>query len=80
MPDQAATMRGHAKTILFRGKRLQMLRPATMDRDDITSALQPVTSTGGHQQRYQVHDLVNGVAKSMVQVIWCPVCHVRSHP
>ena len=39
MPDQAAAASWHPKTILFRGKRLQKMLPATPERDDITTLL-----------------------------------------
>ena len=39
MPDQAAAASWHPKTILFRGKRLQKMFPATPERDDITTLL-----------------------------------------
>ena len=48
MPDQAAAASWHAKTIMFRGKRLQLLCPATMERDDITVPSIPATSAGRH--------------------------------
>ena len=69
MPDQAAAASWHAKTILFRGKRLQVLCPVTIERDDITASLLPATSPGRHQLHYQVRVLVKGVAASIVQAI-----------
>ena len=53
----------------FRGKRLQMLCPATMERDNITGSLLPATLRGRHQLLYQVRVLVNGVAASMFKAI-----------
>ena len=68
MPDQAAAASWHAKTILFRGKRLHILCSATIERDDITAPLLPATSIGRHQLHYQVRFLVNGVAASLSHV------------
>ena len=65
MPDQAAAASWHAKTVLVSGKRLQMLCPATLERDDITTPLLPVTLLGRHHLHYQVRVLVNGVAASL---------------
>ena len=69
MPDHAAAASWRAKTILFWGKRLQLLCPATMKRDDITAPYLPATSAGRHQVQYQVRVLVNGVEASTVQAI-----------
>uniref|UniRef100_A0AAV1TRX4 Uncharacterized protein n=1 Tax=Peronospora matthiolae TaxID=2874970 RepID=A0AAV1TRX4_9STRA len=69
MPDQAAAASWHAKMILFRGKRLKLLCPATMEREDITAPSLLATSSGRHQLQYQVRILVNGVAASTVQAI-----------
>ena len=65
MPDQAAAASWNAKMILFRGKRLQLLCPATMEREDITAPSLLATSSGRHQLQYQVRILVNGVAASL---------------
>ena len=62
MPDHASAASWHVKTILFRGKRLQMLCPATLERDDVSTPLLPATSLGRHHLHYQVRVLVNGVA------------------
>uniref|UniRef100_M4BVA0 Uncharacterized protein n=1 Tax=Hyaloperonospora arabidopsidis (strain Emoy2) TaxID=559515 RepID=M4BVA0_HYAAE len=80
MPDHAAAASWHAKTILFRGKRLQLLCAATMERDDITSPSLPATSAGRHQLQYQVRVLVNGVAARTIQAILASSvsCAVRS--
>ena len=67
--NQAAGASWHINTNIIRGERLQMLFPATMERGDITAPLLPATSTGRHQLHYQVRDLVNGVAGSLVQAI-----------
>ena len=69
MPDQAAAASWHAKTILFRGKRLQLLCPATIERDDITASSLPATSTGRHQLHYQLRVLLNEVEARTVQSI-----------
>ena len=66
IPDQAAAAIWHAKTILSRGKRLQILCPATMERDDFTTPLLPATLLGRHHLHYQIRVLVNGVAESLV--------------
>ena len=80
MPDHAAAASWHAKTILFWGKRLQLLCPATMKRDDITAPYLPATSAGRHQLQYQVRVLVNGVAARTIQAILASSvsCAVRS--
>ena len=69
MPDQAAAASWHAKAIMYRRKRLQLLCPATMERDDITAPSLPTTSSDIHLLHYQVMVLVNGVAASSVQSI-----------
>uniref|UniRef100_A0AAV1U7U0 Uncharacterized protein n=1 Tax=Peronospora matthiolae TaxID=2874970 RepID=A0AAV1U7U0_9STRA len=69
MPDQAAAASWHAKMIFFRGKRLQLLCPATMEHEDITAPSLLATSSGRNQLQYQVRSLVNGVAASTVQPI-----------
>ena len=66
VPDQAAAVSWHAKTILLRGKRQRMLSSANMERNGIYSPLQPATSTGRHQLYYQVRGLFNGVAASII--------------
>ena len=66
MPDQAADVSWHFKTILFRGNRLQMLCPDTMERDAITAPLLPAASPGRHQLHYPIRVLFNGVAVSMI--------------
>ncbi|CAI5717458.1 unnamed protein product [Peronospora effusa] len=69
LPDQAAAESWHAKFILFRGTRLQLLCPATMERDDIATSLTPSTTSIRNVMQYQVNILVHGVAASTVQAI-----------
>ena len=79
MPDQAAAASWNAKTILFRGKRLQMLCPSTLERDDITAPLLPATSTGRQHLHFQVRVLVNSMEwrQAWFKIYWSPVFPVR---
>ena len=69
MPDQAAAASWHAKSILFRGKRLLLLCPAIMEREDGTSPAATATPADRNLLHYQIRVLVNGVAASKVQSI-----------
>ncbi|CAI5717700.1 unnamed protein product [Peronospora effusa] len=69
LPDQAAAASWHTKFISFRGTRLQLLCPATMERDDITTSLTSSTTSSRTILQYQVRILVHGVAASTVQAI-----------
>ena len=69
MPNQASAASWHANSIMFRGKRLQLLCPATMEHDDITSPLIPALLNGQKLLHYLVRVLANVVAVSTVQKI-----------
>ena len=69
VPDQAAAASWHAKSISFRWKRLQLLCPATMEREDGTSPAATVTPADRNLLHYQVCVLVTGVAACTGQSI-----------
>ena len=64
-----AAVSWNAKSTIIRGKLLQLICPATIEREGITSFLAPALSNGRNLLHYQVHVLVNGVADSTVQAI-----------
>ena len=80
MPDQAATASRHVKSILFRGKRLQILCPAIMEREDISYPSITATSASRNVLHYQVRVLVNIVAVNTVYTISASIrsCKVTS--
>ena len=80
LPDQAAAASWHTKCILFRGTRLQLLCPATMERDDIATSSTSSTTPTRHILQYQVRILVHGMAAITVQaILWASVsCSVTS--
>ncbi|CAI5703591.1 unnamed protein product [Peronospora effusa] len=57
------------KFVSFRGNRLQLLCPATKERDDIATSLTPSITLIRNIMQYQVRLLVQGVAASTVQAI-----------
>ena len=69
LPDQAAAASWHTRCILFCGTRLQLLCPATMERDDITTSSTSSTTPTRHILQYQVRTMVHGAAASTVQAI-----------
>ena len=69
LPDQAAAASWHAKFISFRDTRLQLVCPATMERDDIATSLTSSTTSICNILQYQVRILVHGVVASTVQAI-----------
>ena len=52
LPDQAAATSWHARSILFRAKRLQLLRPTILEREDITISSVPATAAGRNILHY----------------------------
>ena len=69
LPDQAAAASWHTKCILFRGTRLQLLCPATMERDDIATSSTSSTTPTRLSLQYQLRILIHGVAASTIQAI-----------
>ena len=69
LPDQAAAESWHAKCILYRGTRLQLLCPANMERDNIATSSTSSTTPTCHILQYQVRTLIHEVAASTVQAI-----------
>uniref|UniRef100_A0AAV1U502 Uncharacterized protein n=1 Tax=Peronospora matthiolae TaxID=2874970 RepID=A0AAV1U502_9STRA len=64
LPDQAAATSWHKKSVLFFGKRLQLLCPAILDHVDMTASSIPALSSGRNLLQYQIRVLANGVAAS----------------
>ena len=69
LPKQAAAASWHAKCMLFRGTRLQLLCPATTKRDNIATSSTSSTTPTRHILQYQVRIMVHVVAASTVQAI-----------
>ena len=66
MLDQAGAASLHAKCILFRGTRLQLLFPATMERDDIASSSTSSTTPTRNILQNQVIIITQSVAARTV--------------